>query len=356
MGVHLDNLSSCPPGHVVRISKGDIFSVDGDDISSRTADKNFDLEWFRRKVAGTLDAAMLWLKSTFPNTSFAISLSGGLDSSVVASLAKKNLKSVVAVCFSLLSERDAKAWLEGVAPEKLESVSEDFLSAFEVAKALDMPFFPIFRTSSTVLSAVRNAAKLCQDWRDFNVHCAVVNLFLAQDLRALFPDRKVVVLTGDLMNEFICDYHEEVIDGTVYYPQPRVPIENRRRFFIRGLDAGDREIGVFYAYGLPVCQVFSTVAEHYLRVPGEVLSHPEIKETLNGHLLAPILRDKVSKSKRRAQVGGVNGGILGIFHRLGLDQHRLKEMWIDSLPVHMRGDKPLDIIQFGRYRTTPQAR
>jgi hypothetical protein len=354
IGVQLDHLNSCPPGHMVRISEGGKISVSGEDICSRKADKHFDLDGFRCATREALTKTMEWLGSNFPETHFAVCLSGGLDSSIVASMACQFLKNVFAFSFSLISENDAQAWLKGGALEKLTSVSEDFLSALEVARALKIPMMPVFRSPNAVLTAIPTAIKLCQDWRDFNVHCAVVNLFLAQDIRAVFPGTKVLVLTGDLMNEFVCDYREEVIDGEVYYYQPRVPIESRRRFFIRGLDAGDREIGVFNAFGLAVAQVFSTLVEYYLSIPGETLSIPNIKETLNGHLLAPIVKDKVNKSKRRAQVGGADGGILKIFHKYGLNQKRLEELWIGSLPVSMRGQRPLDIIQFGRYRTAPQ--
>ncbi len=354
LGVHLDNLSSCPPGQLTRISEGQAECVFKDELKSQNEGSSFDRDEFKRNIAETLTSAMSWLKSEFVDYSFAVCLSGGLDSSAVASLAAKHLKNVTAISFSYISKKDAKRWWAKESLAKLKSVSEDFLSASGVAKALEIPFHPVFRTSDAIHTALPTAVRLCQDWRDFNVHCAVVNLFLAQDIRAFFPHGKVLVLTGDLMNEFVCDYHEEVVDGTVYYPQPRMSLKNRRRFFIRGLGAGDREVGVFNAFGLPVCQIFSTVAEHYLQVPDHLLSEPDIKEELNGHLLTTGLKDKVCKVKRRAQVGGEDGGTLGICHRMGVDQQRLEDIWIRSLPEHLRGDHPLDIIQFGRYRSIPR--
>jgi hypothetical protein len=152
------------------------------------------------------------------------------------------------------------------------------------------------------------------------------------------------------MNEFVCDYHEEEIEGTIYYPQPRMSLENRRRFFVRGLDAGDRELGVFNAFGLAVCQIFTTVVEQYLRIPGDVLEKENIKVILNESILAPEVRENVSKTKRRAQVGGADGGVLGIIHRYGLDQPLLEKIWKSTLPKQNSKKNPLDIIQFGRYR------
>ena len=354
LGVHLDNLSSCPPGNIIRVSEDHSVSALKYDLASQNDECSFNVDKFNRDIAETLTSAMKWLKSEFAGYSFAVCLSGGLDSSAVASLTAKNLKNVTAVSFSYISENDAVAWWAGESLEKLASVSDDFLSALGVAKVLEIPFYPVFRTCSAVQTALPTAVRLCQDWRDFTVHCAVVNLFLAQDIRTLFPHGKVLVLTGDLMNEFVCDYHEEVVDGTVYYPQPRVSLGNRRRFFIRGLGAGDREIGVFNAFGLPVCQIFSTVAEKYLQVPCYLLSEPDIKETLNDHLLVPGIKDKVCKVKCRAQVGGEDAGTLGICHRMGVDHRLLKDIWIRSLPESLRGDHPLDIIQLGRYRSTPR--
>jgi hypothetical protein len=354
LGVHLDNLSSCPPGNIIRVSEDHSTCAIKYDLAPQKDECSFNVDKFKRDIEETLTSAIKWLKSEFAGYSFAVCLSGGLDSSAVASLTAKNLKNITAVSFSYISEKDAGVWWAGESLEKLASVSEDFLSALGVAKALEIPFHPVFRTCNAVKTALPTAVRLCQDWRDFTVHCAVVNLFLAQDVRALFPHGKVLVLTGDLMNEFVCDYHEEVVDGTVYYPQPRMSLENRRRFYIRGLGAGDREIGVFNAFGLPVCQIYSTVAGHYLQVPGHLLMEPDIKETLNGHLLTPGLLGKVCKVKCRAQVGGKDGGTLGICHRMGVDQRLLEDMWIRSLPENLRGDHPLDIIQLGRYRSTPR--
>src|SRR5262249_60262516 len=129
------------------------------------------------------------------------------------------------------------------------------------------------------------AGGLCQDWRVFNVHCAVVNLFLAQDIRARFPDDDVVVLTGDLMNEYMCDYREEIVDGHVYYRQPRVDIGRRRDFFVMGLDAGDREIGVFGASRLTLYHAFGLAAALYPAKPAKEIARANFEDLLyDAHL------------------------------------------------------------------------
>jgi len=355
MGVSLDDLASCPPGHLVRWGENGATDPIGLDISTRKESTGFSLPAFQNNVRQALEHVMAETAKQWPDAAFAVCLSGGMDSSVIAALARDSLPDIQTFSFSYLSSDDMQAWRRGMAPKDLLSTSEDFRAATLVAEALGIPLQPVFRIVDAIGPAASTAVRLCQDWRDFNVHCAVVNLFLAEDIHAHFPDRPVVVLTGDLMNEYVCDYHEETINGTIYYPQPRISVNKRRRFFIRGLDAGDREIGVFSAFGLNVVQAYASVADQYVSIPSKMLEDEDIKTILNGHLLPPGIEDVVGTAKRRAQVGGADGGTLGAFHRMGIDQDCLKRFWAESLPPAGRGDNPEDIIQVGRYRTTARS-
>jgi len=155
---------------VVGISEGATVLVHGEDISSRIPGKDFDLDGLRFAVTEALNKTMAWLGYVLPDTRFAIRFSGRLDSSVVPPLTPKFLNDVLAFSFSLISEDDVQTWPKGTAPEKLTNVSEDLLSAFEVARSLGIPLFPVFRTSDGVLAIIPTAVKLCQHWRDFNVH------------------------------------------------------------------------------------------------------------------------------------------------------------------------------------------
>lgn len=349
-GVSLDALASCPPGHVVRWQDGHTVSTSGFDLSVQCEDELFDLETFKADVADRLDKAFASMGDMVGDRQVVVCLSGGLDSSTILKFAQRHLQNVTAVSFSYLSEDDSDRWRQGAEPNSLASRSDDFKAAEEVAFSLDTQLLPIFRTAKNVEPVIGPASTLCQDWRDFNVHCAVVNLFLAEGIAEHFSERSPVVMTGDLMNELICDYHEETINGTVYYPQPRISLGKRRRFFVRGLDAGDRELGVFNAYGLLLVQPFTFVANSYMTVPSRWLEGPDAKVTLNGHLLGDDLLARVSQVKQRAQVGGPDGGTLGIFHRLGVDQEQLKTIWRDNLPECAGSIDPHDIIQFGTYR------
>jgi asparagine synthetase B (glutamine-hydrolysing) len=348
-GVPLAAVASCPPGHLIQISSDGVRKKGETDIHDPPSDLGFDIAGFQSHVRAALQSALAWLARTYKDCRFLVTLSGGLDSSLVASFAAAHLPNVTAVSFTYLDNDDLQRHGRGARVEQLASASEDICSAAAVAVALGIPLLPVVRPRQAVVSAIRPSIHLCQDWRDFNVHCATVNLFLAQDIRAVFANEKVVVLTGDLMNEYVCDYHDERVEGTVYYKIPRIPIDKRRKHFVRGLDAGDREIGVFWGYGLIVCQVFAVLAEHYMRIPASMLDRPASKWTLNGPLIASQASAYVNQSKTRAQVGGKDLGTLGMYHRLGIGEQQLRQLWHDEFP----GEPPTicdELIQFGRYK------
>jgi hypothetical protein len=191
-----------------------------------------------------------------------------------------------------------------------------------------------------------------QDWRDFNVHCAWLNDHLGEALRQRYPNESVVVLTGDLMNEYVADYTAVTYRDTVYYPQPRISRERLRRFFIYGLDTSDRELGIFHRHGLMAVQPYSILAEEYLRVPAAVIEQSQCKETLNLPLLGdPIVEKLVGRAKTRAQVGGKDGGTLGLFHDNGVTQKALKGHWEELFAPLCREGAPREMIISGRYRS-----
>lgn len=352
-GLGPNEIRSCPAGRMLRVAAGAAVIIAGEDVSATGEDTDFDLPRFQQGVAKTLAGTMTALSQRHRKARFAVCLSGGLDSSVVAALAVRHLPNVTAFSFSYQSQEQTRLWLETGDGQALDGVSEDFRNASAVAHGLGVPLVPAFRAPESVAAAIEPAIRLGQDYRDFNVHCAVVNLFLAQEIRARFPGEQVIVLTGDLMNEYVCDYRAEAIDGVTYYPQPRVPAGVRRRFFVRGLDAGDREIGVFNAFGLDAVQPFHSVADKYMTVPARILDQDDCKWLLNSHLLPEQLQACVGRAKRRAQVGGADGGTLGVFHRMGMGEDRLLDLWARGLGAGWRSDEARRLIEFGRYRTQP---
>jgi len=347
-GVTLAAMVSCPPGHVLEVHKGEVRDLGGSDLSATVSDEPLRVEDFATESRAILDRAFGWLASEFKDCRFVVCLSGGLDSSVIASFAANRLSNVAAASFTYLDHADLRRHALGAPADRL-AVSEDFRCATAVAGALEMPLLAVVRPREAVAGAVHSSVQLCQDWRDFNVHCATVNLFLAQDIRAAFPGERVVVLTGDLMNEYVCDYREEQVGATIYYKVPRVPMSKRRRHFVRRLDAGDREIGVFSAYGLIACQPFALLADHYMHIPSAMLEQPDLKWMLNGPLLAPQIVAHVNRAKTRAQVGGKDLGTLGLYHQLGIGETHLRQAWQDQFPTE-RAETCDEFIQFGRYK------
>jgi hypothetical protein len=351
-GVALATMASCPPGHVLELHKGEIRDLGGSDLSATASNEPLSIENFAVETRAILDRAFGWLASEFKDCRFVVCLSGGLDSSVIASFAASRLSNVAAASFTYLDDDDLKRHALGTPVGEL-GASEDFSCATAVAGALAMPLIPVVRSRAAVAGAVHSSVQLGQDWRDFNVHCATVNLFLAQDIRAAFPGERVVVLTGDLMNEYLCDYREEQIGTTIYYKVPRIPMSKRRKYFVRGLDAGDREIGVFSAYGLIACQPFALLAEHYMRIPPAMLEKVDLKWMLNGALLAPQIVAHVNRAKTRAQVGGKDFGTLGIYHQIGIGDSHLRRAWQEQFPTE-RPQTCDEFIQFGRYKAPRQ--
>lgn len=355
-GVSLSELWSCPPGAVLSVTSRRVRSVAAMEISTLPAREDLIPETLHNEARTLLDGAFIAIGQQFPNARVVVCLSGGLDSSVIASFAKKHFADVIACSFSFTEGRAAltsgRIFADPATIDCPADVSADFRSACRVAAAIGMPLMPVFRDRSAVAAALPAAVRLGQDWRDFNVHCAIVNLFLAQEIRARFPGETVIVLTGDIMNELVCDYHEEIIDGATYYPQPNVSIGRRRRFFVGGMDSSDREVGVFSAFGLTAVQPFAAVASLYMQLPPRFLTEPDIKMKLNAPLLAPEVLAAVSAAKTRAQVGGKDGGVLGICHRMGIDQKALESLWLTSFGAGNESGC-LKIIQTGRYRSQP---
>jgi hypothetical protein len=347
-GVPLADIASCPPGRLVKVGPGARSHALGTPAPHQ-AQAAFDPEALRSRARERLVAAFTTLADRHRGARFVVCLSGGSDSSIIAGFAAKYLPGAVCCSFSFRPATSGAGL--GRPLDQLDASSDDFRSASRVAQYLGLPLLPVLRSAEAVRDALPLAVGLCQDWRDFNVHCAVVNLFLAQDIRARFPDDDVVVLTGDLMNEYLCDYREETVDGQIYYRQPRVDISRRRNFFVMGLDAGDREIGVFGAYRLTLYQAYALLADLYLAIPAVELERPNFKHWLNDPLLPAGLPDLISRQKTRAQVGGKDMGVLGVCHRMGITSAHLQALWKDAVAPTADLRDVLDLIQVGKYRT-----
>ncbi|MFZ4695382.1 MAG: asparagine synthase-related protein [Verrucomicrobiia bacterium] len=278
-----------------------------------------------------------------------VTLSGGLDSTLVAALLKDQAArlgiKVVAFTFSLTGCPNASS----------TEPSDDLLYARRVAEDLGMPIKEVVVSTANVVAAVDEALRAGMDWRDFNHHCALANIFLARAISAHAPaapgGELPVVFTGELMNELTADYTTVCLDGAEYYPVPKISKKRLQRLYLQGMDSTSRETGIFQAYGIQVLEIYFCVSEDYLAIPEQVLAEPTAKQTISQLAASDLVPDYIFKRKKvREQVGSESGGgILGTMIQSGITQDTLKRRFVDSfsLPSQL----PVEgIFQLGRYR------
>lgn len=320
---HGQPIYSLPKGKLVRLSnKGEraliqdltpqsdlnLFSDQPEKAGSQNFDQLPELGNFKKLLHNRLDSAFK-LISSLERSGFSIfiALSGGLDSSIIANFSKRHLKNPVACTLDLGKSEDAEK--SALIAQKLGIQHEIFHSSKE-----------------DILDALKESPALSQDYRDFNVHCTALNVLLAKNIAQLAKKRgvakgKAIILTGDTMNEFTCDYHSEEVDGTIYYRLPRVKAKMLQQVLINGLETSDRELLPFLRYGLSCIQPYAVTYDLYSAIPEYLLEIEDIKRYLNDHLVPAGTLDLLPKSKLRAQVGSKeNMGVLGLCHREGITE------------------------------------
>lgn len=345
-GVPFEGIYSLPAGHVAEI-----------DLGRRTLVLS---RYFTPPVDATRDEPVLddvaegirrhlelWfarLANHFDSARIFVCLSGGLDSGLIAALARRHFRDVTAYTYG---------YTQGG-----ELVSEDAGYGRQLAEFLAIPFRLVPASADDVLNAVENALVYGQDWRDFNVHCAVVNELLGnameQDVRRAGRATPTLVLTGDLMNEFFADYVPVAYGGRDYYRLPRLDRPSLRSILIRGLDAGDREVGVFARHGLDLVQPYGLLADSYLRLPASLVREQDSKQRLVRAVAGDLLPDWIfGRVKVRAQIGVSKEptGILPVLLESGRDAAWLRRAFRARLAV--RDDAVLNrFIRAGVYRFT----
>jgi asparagine synthetase B (glutamine-hydrolysing) len=294
------------------------------------------IETIAANIRATLDRYCASLARAFPNTRVFVCLSGGLDSTAVAVLARLNFRDVVAVSFDLR--------------RKSGSASADRRTAERVAIDLELPLLSVTPSEDELLDDLDLVLREGIDWRDFNVHAALVNLGLANGIAAAQSPSDALVLTGEFPNEYLVDYHAEEWRGQTYYTLPRLPPAALQSALIRGLETSHREIGPFQARKLAVVQVYGPAVDHYLALPASFLADPQRKERLYRMMFGDAIPDYVySRPKTRAQIGDPDGdgGVLGMCLARGLDARALRRRFAE---LHGANDSELDrFIRGGRY-------
>lgn len=291
-----------------------------------------------KRIRAILDSYLAAVAEGHRDTPVFVCLSGGLDSSAIAALAREHFPSLTAVSFDLLRPKGAP--------------SDDRSTAERLARDLGLPLLRVSATADELLEHLDTVLAEGADWRDFNVHAGLVNAVLAAGIRReLDSGGTALVLTGDLPNEFLVDYHAERYRDETYYPLPQVRPIVLRRALVRGLDTSHREIGVFAAWSLTVVQPYAVAVDEYMSLPEAALLPTDRKERLNRAMLGRTLPDYIySRPKARAQVGGAEGGgVLGACVDRGIDagwlERRFAELHsvadLSGFATFMRG---------GRYR------
>ena len=203
------------------------------------------------------------LKSCYGNEVY-VCLSGGLDSTIIAFLASKIFKKVTAISCSLVKANQTKKYLENSNKQNKNFFSKDFLAAKKVSQLIGIKFKPIFFNELDCLKDLNKVMYLSQDWRDFNVHCAILNYQIAKNLKKDKEYRFQPVITGDFMNEFVADYRPESINKKKYYEIPIKDKKKKQQFLINGLRSSDRENGIFNYFQIPSFQPYSIVSKNYI--------------------------------------------------------------------------------------------
>jgi asparagine synthetase B (glutamine-hydrolysing) len=252
----------------------------------------------------------------------------------------------------LVHEHFADAVAVSFALARPGPASDDRVTAARLARELGMPLLETTVSAEALLAPLDTVLVEGIDWRDFNVHAALVNAALAAGIAQAASDSRVIVFTGDLANELLVDYQPERYRGVTYYELPRLEPMALRASLVRGLDTCHREIGIFAAWGLPLAQPYAVAVDAYLSLPGDFLRVADRKERLCRAIFGELLPAYVySRPKARAQVGSaaVDGSVLALCVDRGIDADSLRSRFAE---LHEVTD-PTDLDRFiraGRYR------
>lgn len=339
-GIEIGNIWSVPSGHYVRIGpRPDDYGLYKHAGLTFQQDNNAtDIAGHARTVREALEATFKRLALALADRDIVVTMSGGLDSTTIAALAKEMLSNVSGVTFSLTDG---------------DTDSEDATFACQVAEDLGIPIRVVRMTTEHMMELLDDVLIFGQDFRDFNVHCGLVNAALADALVTgeADSDDQPVILTGDTMNELMADYSEVNLDGRTYYELPNINRGLLRRFLVSGLDSGDREVGIFAQRGLDCIQPYALCAEVYAALPADLVAADEAKQDFVQHVMGDRIPDYIYKRpKVRAQAGdsAAGQGVLGAFRRADIGQDELTSRFASLMQISM--DDANRLINAGFYR------
>ena len=139
------------------------------------------------------------------------------------------------------------------------------------------------------------------------------------------------------MNEYVCDYEEEVFENKIYYQLPKIGIKKLQKYLINGMETSSREDGVFSKYSISTLQPYTLLADLYLSLNDLDLSQEKIKQKLNICDKNKSIIEFISSNKLRAQVGNKeNMGILGLAAKNNFDNNYFRDIIIKKLKVESK--------------------
>ena len=292
--------------------------------------------------AQRLEATFQTLGRVLAGRPVYVTLSGGLDSTTVAALARAHIAGLTAITFAVSADRAGDG--------------SDLSYARRVADALAIPLHIVDVSREALVDLLDDVLLYGQDYRDFNVHCGLVNAALGRAIAGMpvaAGGTRPVVLTGDTMNELMSDYTPVQYAAREHYALPRLAAGRLRRFLVSGLDSGDREVGIFARWGIDTVQPYALIPDAYTTLPGGFLEAPGAKQRLAQLVMGERVPSFIyDRPKVRAQVGGSHevGGTLAAMVDRGIDGAALEQRFRDLV-----GFDALDLkrwIRAGVYRFT----
>ena len=184
-----------------------------------------------------------------------VCLSGGLDSTIIAYYANKVFDSTIALTASFGNNK---------------TQSLDAIHAKKISKFLNIKNISLNSNYHAIRKELKNILFSAQDWKDYNIHCATLNFFIAKYLNK--KNIKIPILTGDMMNEYFADYQNEIFDGKFYYQKPKISKKLYQKYLINSLDSSSREIGVFNYFNINLFQPYSALIDIYNNIPNKIFT------------------------------------------------------------------------------------
>ncbi len=324
---NIKSIFSVPKGSLVIIDqKGFIIHQKKIDTQKLKFDRNF-----YNLIKKNLITYLNEIKRKYGNKC-VVCLSGGLDSTIIAYYAKKIFKSTITLTASF-NEKKTK--------------SLDAIHAKKIAKYLKVKNINININYDDINKNLKKILFASQDWRDYNVHCATLNFFIAKFLKK--NKYNVPILTGDFMNEYFADYQNEVFDGKIYYQKPNIPKKLYQKYLINSLDSSNRETGIFNYFKLDLFQPYASLIDIYKNIPKKIFNKDSCKYEINGKLIPQSLLKITLKSKNRAQMVDRQGGILGYFIKNKMSQKYLLNKFSNFFNLKMPW--LLNFISVGLFRS-----